>query len=56
MDPTNSLRPALRDGLLSSPLAPCLEAFVAHLRLGRYADRTSKHYLRCIAQLGRWMR
>jgi len=55
MDPTPSLRPALRDWLLSSPLAPCLEAFVAHLRLGRYAHRTSERYLGCIAHLGRWM-
>ena len=50
---STSLRPAVWDSLLEQPPRPVSRGIpVAHLRLGRYADRTSKHHLRCIAHLG----
>jgi len=55
MDPIASLHPTHKDWLLSSILAPHLEAFLDHLREGRYAAHTVRGYLGCVAHLARWM-
>jgi len=41
--------------LRSSALAPHIEAFLEHLKQGRYAVSTTNHYVACIAHFARWM-
>lgn len=55
MDPFASLHPTPKAWLLGSPLAPHMDAFVAHLRLGRYAGNTTSKYGAGIAHFAHWM-
>lgn len=41
--------------LTNSVLAPHLDAFIAHLQCGRYADGTTRGYLRGIAHFAYWV-
>lgn len=42
--------------LLDSALEPHIDAYVAHLKCGRYAPSTARRYLACIAHFARWMK
>lgn len=55
MDPFASLHPTPKAWLLNSPLAPHIDAFVAHLRRGRYAGNTTSKYGAGIAHFAHWM-
>jgi hypothetical protein len=55
MDPIVSLHPTPKAWLISSRLAPHIDAFVAHLRLGRYAAGTTRDYIAGVAHFARWM-
>lgn len=54
MDPL-TLSATPKAWLLNSVLAPHADAFVAHLKHGRYSSATSRRYLGSIAHLARWM-
>jgi len=41
--------------LIDSGLAPHVDAFAQHLKLGRYSYQTTRTYLSCIAHFARWM-
>lgn len=55
MDLIVSLHAAPNAFLLTSALAPYLDAFTAHLRRGRYAANTIKGYVSGIAHFASWM-
>lgn len=55
MDFIASLHPTHKAWLVNSALAPHIDAFVAHLRRGRYADSTTKSYITGIAHFAHWM-
>ncbi len=55
MDPIVSLHPTPKAWLISSRLAPHIDAFVGHLRLGRYAVGTTRDYIAGVAHFARWM-
>jgi hypothetical protein len=55
MEPTLRLHPSPKGWLLDSVLAAHVDAFVAYLRLRRYARSTTNRYLVCIAHFARWM-
>src|SRR5450759_2908672 len=55
MDLIVSLHTATKTCLLTSALAPHLDAFTAHLRRGGYAVNTTKGYVAGIAHFARWM-
>lgn len=42
--------------LLDSVLAPHIDAFVAHLKDGRYSASSSNRYLSCITHFARWLK
>lgn len=41
--------------LADSALAPYIDAYIAHLKCGRYADCTIDCYLACLAHFAQWM-
>lgn len=55
MDLFVSLHPAPKAWLLNSSLAPHIDAFVEHLRRGRYAGSTTSKYGAGIAHFAHWM-
>jgi len=55
MDLIASLHSTPRAWLINSTLAPHVDAFVVHLRLGRYAVSTTRDYIAGIAHFARWM-
>ena len=55
MDLVASLPATPKAWLLNSLLAPHMDAFVAHLRRGRYATKTTKSHLLGVAHFSRWM-
>lgn len=55
MDSTLHLHPNPKSWLLTSALAPHVDALVEHLRQGRYAHNTIHTYLGGIAHFARWM-
>jgi integrase/recombinase XerC len=55
MDPIASFHSTPKAWLLNSTLAPHIGAFVAHLRLGRYAVSTPRGYIAGVAHFARWM-
>jgi integrase/recombinase XerC len=55
MDLVASLPVTPKAWLFNSALAPHLDAFVAHLRRGRYATQTAKTHILGVAHFARWM-
>lgn len=55
MDITESLHPTPKAWLLKSALAPYLESYCAHFRLGRYAATYSIACVAGLAHFARWM-
>jgi len=55
MDPLTTLSATPKGWLLNSVLAPHADAFVAHLKHGRYSPATRRTYLGSLAHLARWM-
>jgi integrase/recombinase XerC len=55
MDLIASFHATPKTFLLTSALAPHLDAFTAHLRRGRYATNTTQRYAAGIAHFARWM-
>ncbi len=55
MDLVASLPTTPKAWLFNSPLAPHLDAFVAHLSRGRYATQTAKTHILGVAHFARWM-
>ncbi|MCM2340310.1 site-specific integrase [Rhodoferax sp.] len=55
MDIIESLHPTAKAWLLNSALAPHLESYCAHFRLGRYAATTSAGCVAGLAHFARWM-
>jgi integrase/recombinase XerC len=55
MDPCILLSAAPKAWLLNSVLAPHADAFVAHLKQGRYSCTTMRTYVGSLAHLARWM-
>lgn len=55
MDSTLHLHPNPKGWLFNGALAPHVDAFVEHLRQGRYTHNTTNKYLGCIAHFARWM-
>jgi integrase/recombinase XerC len=47
--------PPSKEWLLDSALAPHVDAFIEHLKQGRYATGTIYSYVACIAHFARWM-
>ncbi|WP_025428953.1 tyrosine-type recombinase/integrase [Ensifer adhaerens] len=54
MNPIN-LQPVPRQWLESSPLAPFSDRYLEHLSRGRYAPRTARVYLCCVAHFASWI-
>lgn len=55
MDPITALHPTPKSWLTNSKLAPHVDAFVAHLNVGRYAVSTTRGYIAGVAHFARWM-
>ena len=55
MDQDPFASPHAQGWLLNSALAPHVDAFVAHLRRGRYAASTTKRYFSGMAHFAHWM-
>jgi integrase/recombinase XerC len=55
MDSILHLHPTPKSWLLDSDLAPHIDAYADHLKLGRYATKTAHRYVLCIAHFARWM-
>lgn len=55
MDLIVSFHTTTKTRLLTSALAPHLDAFTAHLRRGGYAANTIKYYVAGIAHFAHWM-
>ena len=55
MDPIRTLHPLARAWLLDGPLSVDLDAYLALLERGRYAEGSVEKYLRALAHLSHWM-
>lgn len=55
MELIDSLHPTPKAWLRASVLAPHCAAFIEKLRLGRYAEGTSKNYVSGMAHFSHWM-
>jgi integrase/recombinase XerC len=55
MDSNYCLLRNVEDELRNSALAPHVDAYLAYLKRGRYAQNTVSQYLRCITHFARWM-
>ncbi len=55
MDAFNTLHPTAASWLLGSALAPSVPTYWRHLTERRYAPRTAKAYLCCLAHFARWV-
>jgi integrase len=56
MDALDSLHPTAAEWLRDSALAPSIAAYWLYLTERRYAPRTAKAYLGCLAHFARWVR
>ena len=55
MDSIGSLHPLARTWLLDGPLSPYVDAFMALMKRGRYAEGTVTTDLRALAHFAHWM-
>ncbi len=55
MKSTITLQATSNAWLINSVLAPHLDAFTAHLQIGRYAVNTTRSYVAGIAHFAYWM-
>ena len=55
MDPIRSLHPLARTWLLDGPLSADLDAYLALLERGRYAEGSIEKHLRTLAHFSHWM-
>lgn len=55
MDPIPTLHPLARAWLLDGPLSADLEAYLALLERGRYAEGSVEKHLRALAHFSHWM-
>ena len=55
MDPIRTLHPLARAWLLDGPLSSHLDAYLALLERGRYAEGSIEKHLRALAHFAHWM-
>ncbi len=55
MDPIRTLHPLARAWLLDGPLSTDLDAYLALLERGRYAEGSVEKHLRALAHFSHWM-
>lgn len=55
MDPIRTLHPRARAWLLDGPLSADLDAYMAPLERGRYAEGSVEKHLRALAHFSHWM-
>jgi hypothetical protein len=55
MDPIRTLHPLARAWLLDGPLSADLDAYLALLERGRYAEGSVEKHLRALAHFSHWM-